>query len=124
MGRKRSIIIDCSALLTAIASDICDDVAAIDAELSQLQGDGNTAWTPFGYRSHRSYLLRLREDSFSVEQNLSRWAGRPLTDSERIRHQQAVRQLEADGLIVRDGRQVSLTPAGWQRCGMTPPNSI
>jgi hypothetical protein len=121
MGRPKTIFVDPAAVLTAIGREIITAVADIDRQLSELSGDGGSTWTEYGHRSHRSYLLCRRQAAAWPEQDLARWAGRPLTDSERIRHQQAVRQLVADGLLERDGRRVTVTPAGWQAAGMEPP---
>jgi hypothetical protein len=47
-----------------------------------------------------------------VPRNLELLAGKPLTASERIRHQQALRRMEADGLVDLAPRFVRLTDAG------------
>ena len=54
-----------------------------------------------------------------VPRKLDRLAGKPLTASERKRHQQALRQMEADGLIWIDTIHVKLTPLGRQRLAET-----
>jgi hypothetical protein len=44
--------------------------------------------------------------------DLAAIAGRPITASERIRYQQAVRKIEEDGLLCIDNRHLKLSPAG------------
>lgn len=112
MGRPATIHVDRVKLLQAIGRSVIADVRAIDAELGGR--------TQYGYGARRD-LERQRNAAFWQPQDLERWAGRLLTASERIRHQEAIRQLDAAGLIDRDGRRVALTAAGWAGAGLEQP---
>lgn len=116
MGRPKTIHVDRLGLLRVIAQQVVKNVAGIDRELAEIRAE-------YTVRDWQRVcdLNRERQAVLSPEQNLQQWAGRALTDSERIRHQQAVRQLESDGLLVRAGRRVSLTAAGWQAAGLEQP---
>lgn len=108
MGRQKTIFVNRKKLLAAIASQIIADVGAVDERAAALG-----FWTD---------ELRLeRNHAGWPEQNLSRWAARELTPSERLRHQQVIQQLEQDGLIRRQTRYLTLTPRGWERSGIEPP---
>ena len=108
MGRHKSIFVDRRKLLRSIAADITQAVAAVDRKISK-QGFSTC------------YLDLERNHAFWPMQDLSAWAGRELTPSERLRHQEAIRKLEHDGLIERQTRYVTLTEAGWDKAGIAPP---
>jgi hypothetical protein len=62
------------------------------------------------------YREQERDDALMraqwVPRDLGRLAGRPLTPSERKRHQQAIVAMEAEGLVSLGVRLVKLLPAG------------
>ena len=97
MPPARRIHVDTDHIIATIASD------AAESMLAALE---RTRW----YKEpQRGETLALAE---WVPRNLAHLAGYPLTPSERIRHQQAMRQLEADGLVHLDARHVRLSDAG------------
>ena len=106
MGRPQTIFVDPLKLLKAIGVQIASEVGSIDAQLAE--------------RDIRAFqeLHRERKRALAPMQDLDNWAGKRLTASETIRHQQAIVSLLDAGLIDRDGRRVSLTPAGWKKLGL------
>jgi len=108
MGRPKTIFVDRRKLLRAIAEEIVQAVAAVDREISKL-----------GFSTRE--LDTKRNHALWPTQDLSGWAGRELSPSERIRFQEAVRKLEHEGLIRRQNRYITLTEAGWAKAGAEPP---
>lgn len=99
MPPARTIIVDVDRMLAAVAEVAAEQQAAA---LSQLVGTMHA-------EERRPEAI---EESQWVARDLARLAGRLLTASERIRHQQAVRQMAADGLIELRPRWVRLTDKG------------
>lgn len=101
MPPAKSIFVDKERILARVA-----EVAAAQAASTNDYHDG----TPLMYGDEIRQRKLLR-DAW-VARDLEDLAGKPLTASERIRHQQAIRQLEADGLVELEPRWVKLTEAG------------
>lgn len=129
MGRPRTILIDPMAVLAGIAAATAEELAAIAAEQEELDrrlAAGSISRFHCTQEKHQLDLEREEIERVGVEYNLVRFAGRQLTPSERIRFQQAIRQLEAEGLVAIHGakaRRVRLTTEGQRRLEMerTPP---
>lgn len=115
MPPPRTIIVDVEALYAAIASawqaDCVEAACNIEtAEETQQAAHGKNLWANAAARSaarHYAELLAL-----GTRYDLERFAGRALTASERIRHQQAVRSLEAAGKVERIGQRIKPTKEG------------
>jgi hypothetical protein len=99
MPPARSIFIDTNHILRSIAEQASEQREDAIRRTENLM--------------HREQLLQeALEDAQWVARDLVALTGRALTASERIRAQQAVRRMEADGLIQLDMRHVRLTDAG------------
>lgn len=99
MPPQRTLHVDVNKLLATIATHAEAQRAATRERLSV---------DSFGPDVARDLVDQARW----APRDLTWLAGRPLTASERIRHQQAMRKLEADGLVVLGTRHVRLTEAG------------
>ena len=111
MPPKRTIHVDTNRILTSIAEQAAEQhTAALERTAT--------------YRDQER--VQVLEVAAWVPRNLEALAGKPLTPSERIRHQQAMRKLEADGLVRLDTVHVRLTEAGrafvdrWKSESATP----
>ena len=98
MGRTKTIFVDRDKLLAAILSHELATIEEIDRELSQLSDEAKRKDAQrgrFGY-CDAEHELRMRKRKASwVPYNLPALVGRRLTDSELVRHRQALRQMEA-----------------------------
>ena len=97
MPPPRRIIPDPSRMLASIRQTAAE------------QREAALARTIHYAESQRQEALRLAR---WVPRDLAALAGHPLTASERKRHQEALRRLEVDGLVVLDSRHVRLTEVG------------
>ena len=116
MGRPQTIYVDSNALLAGIARATREVLADIDAELAELNAreavkhDFQTGQTIYALERYRRTIK-----SDGVLYDLSAFAGRRLSPSERIRYQQALRAMAATGLVEllgKKARRVKITPAG------------
>lgn len=94
MPPRPSIIVDRIGLLRAIQRAAQDDLKAAERALG-----------PRPWHGRIGELLAAREvaEAGWTHYDLQRFVGRDLTPSERIRHQQAIRELEAAGLVELSG---------------------
>jgi hypothetical protein len=97
MPPKQTIHVDTNRILTSVASQAASQhAAALERTVH--------------YRAQeRQQVLAL---AVWVPRDLVALTGKLLTPSERIRTQQAIRQLEVDGLVDLDARHIRLTEAG------------
>jgi hypothetical protein len=102
MARPRSIFVDTDALLVAVLETELATVAAIDEELETLSPEAKflASRTPVGFCSREQELRNYRELASVVDYDLDHLVGRFLTDSERVIHRKALREMEAEGLLV------------------------
>ncbi len=117
MPPKKTIIVDPDQLLTAIGDIIMAAIAETQRAIA-AHGERHTAKSGMDYLDWSARKQDLEHDQEAAAWapcDLRRFAGHDLTPSERIRHQQAIRQLEADGLVIRDRREIGITRAGWKR---------
>lgn len=103
MPPQRTIIVDTDRMLTTIAAIAAKQHAAVVAD--------HEAQPEFYYEGRLEAEL---SDAKWAPRDLQILAGKSLTASERIRHQQAIRRLADDGLVVLDTRNAKLTNAGLQ----------
>lgn len=99
MPPAKTIFVDKAAMLQTVLTTAAEQAAAAEEETRHMM---------HGYLA----LPKLLAKAEWVNREVSFLAGRPLTASERIRHQQALRELAADGLVEVGTRQCRLTDAG------------
>lgn len=105
MPPRRTIIVDRDAILAGIKRAVAEDVDNFSAEL-----DAEVAAKNYLTGRLRG-ALRQAKDGWT-KYDLPRFVGRELTPSERIRHQEAIRDMEANGLVEIFGakaREIRLT---------------
>jgi len=114
MPRPKTIIVDDAAVLAAITDAYNGDVAYLASEEAKAFEAHGTAPLNERYNRWEAYCdwhkERQRVEARGIPYDLPRFAGRDLTPSERIRHQQAVRRLEAAGKVVRNGNCIKPSP--------------
>jgi len=124
MGRPATIHIDRLAVLRNIANAIVTKRAALEAEreaLAARMAAGEQRRPMYSRDCPETWLKDLQINGIAYD--LPAFLGRWPTSSERIRTQQAIRQLAADGLVELIGdkaRRVLVTPAGWQAAALVP----
>jgi hypothetical protein len=116
MGRKQTIFVNRQELLLGIAAETARQLGALLDAVAEIDANRDGGY-PYSVHKHRSELLReigsIRE--YGVRYDLPAFAGRSLTPSERLRHQEAIHALEAAGLVQVFGiraTNVKLTDAG------------
>lgn len=97
MPPPKTIIVDRSRILATIKATAAAQRAAVLAEREAYEGQHE----------------RLLRDAQRVPRDLPTLAGKPLTASERKRHQEAMKAMEGEGLIYLDTVWVKLTEAGY-----------
>jgi hypothetical protein len=117
MPRRRTIYVDEMKLLARIAKFMADTIADLNAEADRLEAEYHCdrgryeAWRECcGFRTVRDEILK-----YGIKYDLPAFAGRDLTPSERIRHQEAIRRLSDRGLVILYGdraSRVEITKAG------------
>ena len=100
MPPPKRIFIDTDRILRTIAA-----IAQEQREASWRE-TGGWGGTTLAHRQQHA------DNANWVARDLQLLLGQTLTASERIRAQQAMRRLEADGLVALDSRHVRLTDAG------------
>lgn len=114
MPRPKTIIVndpDVLASITAAWREDCGYWAAEAAKASRDHARGGSdgrydRWVTFcGYKRERDACKYV-----GIRYDLTRFAGRPLTPSERIRWQESIRRLEAAGRVVRTGNNIMPAP--------------
>lgn len=112
MPRPQTIYVDRDRMLLGINQATVETIA----ELEQSCRARRAAGDPF-YGKDGVELDEVRNFG-GIRIDFPRFVGKFLTDSERLRHQQALRAMEAAGLVLLDGikaRRVKLTIAGLAR---------
>lgn len=127
MGRKQTVFVDVNRILANIA--VVADRQRVATE-ARTKKDARSFW--IGGHFHRAPLEERQKKCEAaiaeqlaeqlpraawVPRDLPALAGRELSPSERIRHQQTLRKLEGDGLVVIASRHVRLTEAGLMKLG-------
>ena len=122
MPPARTIIVDTATILRNIAEQaeqqrLDAHATAADKAAFWLNDGLHLGSSPerrqkLAERDRAEELARLLPLAPWVPRNLESLAGKPLTSSERIRHQQAMRALEVDGFVELEPRHVRLTDAG------------
>jgi hypothetical protein len=108
VGRKRLVIIDPMELLRGIA----DQYKADERYWKKRSGGGDGGWSH--ERQHAHAELTMLE-KYGTKCNVADFLNRNLRTTERIRAQQTLQQLEADGLVSITGQRaawVKVTPEG------------
>src|SRR5690606_32476916 len=106
MGRPKTIHVDPLALLRAIGRATRADLERLESEIADLdrrKNAGELGWGAWQEDRHIAIFDKEAIERDGVKYDLPRFAGRELSGSERIRHQQAIRQLEAEGLVAIHG---------------------
>ena len=118
MGRPRTIHVDRLALLAGISRATADQVAHLGSEHVRVKGLHEARTIDYARLVNLQAAIYHEQESieaWGVVYDLFAFTGRELSPSERIRHQQAIRRLAADGVVELTGRRatrVRLTAAG------------
>ncbi len=119
MARRKTIYVDEMKLLANICRITTSDLALLKREADRLEAEYDADVKLYWLWQEACNLRKWREiiKADGIEYDLVEFAGRDLTPSERIRHQEAVRRLEAHGLVQLYGTRASrvrVTRKGWK----------
>jgi hypothetical protein len=131
MGRRKLIYVDEMTLLAAIAQETQEAIAFYTKEAKRLEREYTNEHGGMSY----SDSLEIQSLEYAVEQikadgvdyDLEMFAGRTLTPSERIRHQEAIRRLSERGYVELYGARatrVKVLPAGYRALKGKPEPAI
>ncbi len=123
MGRPKTVNLDPDSLLAAVVNQYDAALAALDEQIAELVARHTAATGHERYQvwSRLCSARATREDDAAegVLYRVPEFLGHDPTDTERLRVQQAIRRLEADGLVAIKGairaQAVRPTEAGRQR---------